>query len=138
MDQHQVTPIGSKLDFLLGVESSQKLIANYVVVETLKSQSLALHITCTRIVDIFDLSNYISQLVTASTDLQIPNMAEKNVSDPPTVIPKAKAPASEALLDEKVRIKLQGRDWSDRSSREKWHATLLPPSTAIPLLSSTC
>jgi len=30
-------------------------------------------------------------------------MADKNVSDPPTIIPKTTKPASEALLNEKVR-----------------------------------
>lgn len=30
-------------------------------------------------------------------------MPEKNVSDPPTVVPKTNKPASEALLNEKVR-----------------------------------
>ena len=88
--------------------------------------------------DTFDQPNNIGQLVTASTDIQIPNMAEKNVSDPPTVIPKTRAPASEALLDEKVQVKPQWIDWSDRSSCKKWHARLLQPSIAIPLLSSTC
>ena len=35
-------------------------------------------------------------------------MADKNVSDPPTIIPKTTKPASEALLNEKVRGYLDG------------------------------
>jgi len=36
-------------------------------------------------------------------------MADKNVSDPPTIIPKTTKPASEALLNEKVRFDLNAK-----------------------------